>query len=44
MKTFNVGETQVYEILKKEAEVLKWWEHCANKNKKRAYENCRRRR
>jgi predicted DNA-binding protein YlxM (UPF0122 family) len=28
MKMFNVGKTQVYEILKK-TEILKRWENCA---------------
>jgi hypothetical protein len=35
MKMFNVGTTQVYEILKKKTEILKWWENCANGKLKR---------
>jgi hypothetical protein len=35
MKMFNTGETQVYEILKKETEMLKWWDNCANGEIKR---------
>ena len=30
MKMFNVGETQVYEIVKKKTEILMWWENCGN--------------
>jgi transposase len=30
MKMFNVGKTQVYQILKKKPEILKRWENCAN--------------
>jgi hypothetical protein len=30
MKMFDVGKTQVYEILKKKTEILKLWEDCAN--------------
>jgi hypothetical protein len=30
MKMFNVGKTQVYEIIKKKTEILNRWEHCAN--------------
>jgi hypothetical protein len=30
MKVFNVGKTQVYEILKKKTEILKRWGNCAN--------------
>ena len=30
MKMFNVGKTQVYEILKKKTEILMQWENCAN--------------
>jgi hypothetical protein len=30
MKMLNVGETQVYEILKKKTEILKRWENCVN--------------
>ncbi|PNF15387.1 hypothetical protein B7P43_G01016 [Cryptotermes secundus] len=35
MKMFNVGKTQVYEILKKKTEILKQWETCANGKIKR---------
>jgi len=35
MKMFNVGKTQVYEILKKKTEILMWWENCANGKIKR---------
>jgi predicted DNA-binding protein YlxM (UPF0122 family) len=30
MKTFNVGKTQAYDILKKKTEILKRWENSAN--------------
>jgi DNA invertase Pin-like site-specific DNA recombinase len=30
MKMFNVGKTQVYEILKKKTDILMWWKNCAN--------------
>jgi len=36
MKMFNVGKSQVYEILKKEMEILMQWENCANGKIKRA--------
>jgi predicted DNA-binding protein YlxM (UPF0122 family) len=26
MKMFNVGKTQVYQILQKKTKILKWWE------------------
>jgi hypothetical protein len=35
MKMFNVGETKVYEILKKKTEILKRWQNCANGKMKR---------
>jgi predicted DNA-binding protein YlxM (UPF0122 family) len=35
MKMFNVGKTQVYEIIKKKTEILKRWENCANGKIKR---------
>jgi len=35
MKMFNVGKPQVYEILKKETEILMRWENCANGKIKR---------
>ena len=35
MKMFNVGKTQVYEILKKKTEILMRWENCANGKIKR---------
>src|SRR5215469_13766585 len=35
MKMFNVGKTQVYEILKKKTEILMWWENCGNGKIKR---------
>ena len=35
MKMFNVGKTQVYEILKKKTEILMWWENCASGKIKR---------
>jgi hypothetical protein len=37
MKLFNVGKTQVCEILKKKMENLKWWENCANRKIKREF-------
>src|SRR5215469_7089380 len=30
MKMFNIGKTQVYEILKPKTEILMWWENCGN--------------
>ena len=30
MKMFNIGKTQVYEILKKKTEILMRWENCGN--------------
>jgi hypothetical protein len=27
MKIFNVGKTQVYEVLKNRTEILNWWEN-----------------
>ena len=35
IKMFNVGKTQVYEILKKKTEILMRWENCANGKIKR---------
>ncbi|PNF31165.1 hypothetical protein B7P43_G15163 [Cryptotermes secundus] len=35
MKMFNIGKTQVYEILKKKTEILKRWETCVNGKIKR---------
>ena len=35
MKMFNIGKTQVYEILKKKTEILMRWENCANGKIKR---------
>jgi predicted DNA-binding protein YlxM (UPF0122 family) len=35
MTMFNVGKTQVYEILKKKTEILKRWENYANGKIKR---------
>jgi predicted DNA-binding protein YlxM (UPF0122 family) len=35
MKMFNVGKTQVYEIIKKKTEILMHWENCANGKLKR---------
>ena len=35
MKMFNVGKSQVYEILKKKKEILMWWENWANGKIKR---------
>jgi predicted DNA-binding protein YlxM (UPF0122 family) len=35
MKMFKVGETQVYEILKKKTVILKQWENCADGKIKR---------
>jgi len=35
MKMFNVGKTQVYEILKKKTEIVMRWENCANVKIKR---------
>jgi DNA invertase Pin-like site-specific DNA recombinase len=35
MKMFNVSKTQVYEILKKKSEILKWQENCADQKIKR---------
>lgn len=35
MKMFNIGKTQVYDILKKKTEILKLWENCANGKIKR---------
>jgi hypothetical protein len=31
----NVGKTQVYDILKKKTEIMKWWENCAKGKIKR---------
>jgi len=30
MTMFNVGKTQVYEIVKKKTEILTRWENCSN--------------
>ena len=35
MNMFNIGKSQVHEILKKETEILMWWENCANGKIKR---------
>jgi hypothetical protein len=35
MKMFNIGKTQVYEILKKKTEILMRWENCGNGKIKR---------
>jgi hypothetical protein len=35
MKMFNIGKTQVYEILMKKTEILMWWENCGNGKIKR---------
>ena len=35
IKMFNVGETQVYEIVKKKTEILMCWENCGNGKIKR---------
>ena len=35
MEMFNIGNTQVYEILKKKTEILMRWENCANGKIKR---------
>jgi hypothetical protein len=35
MKMFNIGKTQVYEILKKKTEIFMWWENCGNGKIKR---------
>jgi hypothetical protein len=35
MNMFNIGKTQVYEILKKKMEILMWWENCGNGKIKR---------
>ena len=35
MKMFNIGKTQVYEILKKKTEILLRWENCGNGKIKR---------
>ena len=45
MKMFNIGKTQVYEILKKKTEILMRWENCANgKIERELKKNCKRRR